>query len=137
MKESSPTLLEWVDTPFVQCKQKDVKSIRFKVVIFKQNRQFNRYLYASPHFDTETGKFTNDQVTFRIVESKNGKLSSTELFTNDQRQVNKFELSQVDNRMVKVQILDLRRQSYTEYQFIFANVHQKHYFSELFFLGTN
>ncbi len=65
------------------------------------------------------------------------KLVPSETFTNDERKVVGFEINDLDNRIVKLKMLDISTNWMVDYSFVFSSVYDRHYFAELFFLGTS
>jgi hypothetical protein len=61
----------------------------------------------------------------------------SETFTNDERKVVGFEINDLDNRIVKLKMLDISTNWMVDYSFVFSSVYDRHYFAELFFLGTS
>ena len=43
----------------------------------------------------------------------------------------------MDNRVVKLKMLDMSTNWMVDYTFVFSSVYDRHYFAELFFLGTS
>lgn len=131
VKAKSHTALIWEHVPG-NVGQATPLGIKFKVVVIKAGKSFNRFLYAIPPQSVVVGT-----VTFKLVEQLRDKLVPSETFSNDERNVVGFEVGNLDNRTVKLKILDVSTNWMVDYTFIFSSVYDRHYFSELFFLGSS
>ena len=105
--------------------------IRFKVIVFKNNQMRKRDLHAEIKIDAD-GNFFAQQIRFRFVNFKDDNHILEEHFTNRSSSTRNFELSFLDNRIIKIQILDNSSKNFIENTIVFANVHKKHQFAELF-----
>ena len=64
-------------------------------------------------------------------------INMVQYFTNDERTVIGFETSPTDRKMVKFKMLDNATHLFDDYKLLFASIYDKHYFAELFFLGSS
>ena len=91
---------------------------------------FQRELHAEPAIDQDSGNFLAKAVNFRFIHHRHKNDDVKEIFKRSQAK--NFELSLLDNRIIKLQLLDMAHGGYVEYTIIFSNVHKKHQFAELF-----
>lgn len=131
IKAKSHTALTWEHVPGNSGHPTPL-GIKFKVVVIKAGKPYNRFLYAIPPANPAVGT-----VTFKLVEQLKDKLVPSETFSNDERNVVGFEIGNLDNRAVKLKILDISTNWMIDYTFVFSSVYDRHFFSELFFLGTS
>ena len=89
-----------------------------------------RELHAELVTDND-GNFISYPTNFSIINNKDKTFYQEEQF---QRELNSrnFELSLIDNRLIKLQIYDASSKRYIEYSIVFSNVHKKNQFAELY-----
>ena len=90
MKKENPTAVEWID----------MRKIRFKVIVFKNNQMRKRDLIAELQTDSD-GNFISQPVDFSILHRRDKSLYQEEKFQRKLSSRN-FELSLLDNRIVKL-----------------------------------
>ena len=79
--------------------------LEYKVVLFWNGKQKNTLMHAEPVL-TQDGHFMNRLVTFRIVREEDKPTRNQvieEIFTREQ--VNRLNLSQSDNRLIKLNLI--------------------------------
>ena len=108
----------------------NISKIRFKVIVFKNNQMRKRDLHAEIQKEAD-GSFKAQQITFRFINHKDGNDIQEEHFKRSSN-TRDFELSFLDNRIIKMQIYDTNARNFIEYTIVFANVHKKHQFAELY-----
>lgn len=71
-----------------------------------------------------------------MFEYQNNQLIPCETLENNERNIVSFELSDIDNRVVKFKKYELSTSWMVEYILTFSSVYHRHFFAELFFHGT-
>lgn len=85
-------------------------------------------MHAEPHRNSD-GNFIHKHVTFKIYEVRNGTEYRSDAFNREQ--VRALYISRTDNRSVKLQIQNKRRNGFDAVCFVFENVYKAYQFAAL------